>query len=329
MKGVAFRKLSRTSGHRNHLLRNLVTSLFQHERISTTVAKAKEAQREAEKIITKLKKAAQNDRRGADQQWHKALGYVFDRETTSPILKKLAERYAERPGGYTRLHLFGNRPGDHAPRALLELVDNDKGDLRLEMTARAMGREALLSLKRKSKGALSSRPDTQIFSNPSVELENDTSFNELTRLNISKVVKYTSDAKRAELYNRADEHFRRLVVMEEMDGPRRSDEAKMSTDEWEKNGPKMDPEAFVITPTIGRQYKASVQLDDLPIGSGQMEDQNGRPIPGARILNQPQPSYGKKKNSVIRLGKGSFAKRVDYRVNPSSYRGARGVSARS
>lgn len=57
MKGLAFRKLSRTSAHRNHLLRNLVTSLFQHERISTTVAKAKEAQREAEKIITKVKRA--------------------------------------------------------------------------------------------------------------------------------------------------------------------------------------------------------------------------------------------------------------------------------
>lgn len=77
MKGLAFRKLSRTSSHRNHLLRNLVTSLFQHDRISTTVAKAKEAQREAEKIITKVKRSQETDRRGANQQWRNACAYVF------------------------------------------------------------------------------------------------------------------------------------------------------------------------------------------------------------------------------------------------------------
>lgn len=99
MKGLAFRKLSRTSGHRNHLLRNLVTSLFEHERISTTVAKAKEAQREAEKIITKAKKAHQADRRGADRQWLQAKGYVFVSSAalrhpcTSPLAHRQSFRF--------------------------------------------------------------------------------------------------------------------------------------------------------------------------------------------------------------------------------------------
>lgn len=234
------------------------------------------------------------------------------------ILQQLAVRYADRPGGYTRLHLFGNRQGDNAPRALLELVDNDKGDLRMEMTARAMGREALLALKRQSPGVRSSRFDTQVFANPSLtKLEDDKTFNELTRINIAKVVKYDGAEKRAKLYALADEHFRRLIVAETLEGPRRPDEARMATDEWEKNGPQMDSDSLVITPTRGRQYNAGVQLADMP---------HGRASP--MRPTESRPLYGRSKNSVVRLGKGAFAKRSDFRVKPSAYKGARGVVER-
>ncbi len=90
MKGLAFRKLSRTSSHRNHLLRNLVSSLIQHERISTTVAKAKEAAREAEKIITLGK-------RGSVQAGYGTRGYLYSQQETLPKLQELAQRYANAP----------------------------------------------------------------------------------------------------------------------------------------------------------------------------------------------------------------------------------------
>ncbi|KAK0529415.1 54S ribosomal protein L8, mitochondrial [Tilletia horrida] len=179
MKGLAFRKLSRTKSHRNALLRNLVTSLFQHDRIVTTVAKAKEAAREAEKIITLGKRALAAGtvprfaalRAGLDEaHWnpdaapdaartaaaqtisqanHTGKGrqaqnnariYLYSPTETLPQLYTLAERYAARPGGYTRIHMMGNRKGDHAPRAVLELVDGPR-DVRLEMTARSVGRQ--------------------------------------------------------------------------------------------------------------------------------------------------------------------------------------------
>lgn len=228
-------------------------------------------------------------------------------------MRELAKRYEERPGGYTRLHLYGNRPGDNAPRALLELVDNAKGDLKVEITARAMGREALLALKKSSPGVPSSKLDTKVFLNLSSKLEDDLTFNELTRLNIAKVVKYNPEEKRAELYRQADEHFRRLVASEELDGPRRPDESQMNTDLWEKNGPRMDSDRLRILPSIGRTHKAGVQLADQPHGAN---------------LAQPKPLFGRQKSSVIRLGKGSFAKRTSYKINPSSYKGARGLSAR-
>ncbi|KAG9094688.1 hypothetical protein FS749_012005 [Ceratobasidium sp. UAMH 11750] len=111
--GIAFRKLSRTSSHRGLLLRNLVSSLLQHEQIKTTLPKAKETARLAEKNP------------------HTLLPKLFTTYKT---------RYASRPGGYTRIHKFGHRQGDHAPHAILELVDGPR-DLGFQLAARAVGRE--------------------------------------------------------------------------------------------------------------------------------------------------------------------------------------------
>ncbi|SRR5690606_5967146 len=114
--GVAGRKLSRTSAHREALIENLVTSLFRHERIRTTVAKAKEARKAAEKMITLGKQGTVHARRLAART-------VRDKEILQKLFGPLAERFADRPGGYTRIVRAGVRQGDAAPMAFLELVD--------------------------------------------------------------------------------------------------------------------------------------------------------------------------------------------------------------
>ena len=112
---VSFRKPSRTHEHRRALLRNLVTSLFLHERIETTVAKAKEARRVAERMITFAKRGDISARRHVDS-------YVFDPAATRKLFDTIAPWYAERQGGYTRIIRIGRRLGDAGEMAIFELV---------------------------------------------------------------------------------------------------------------------------------------------------------------------------------------------------------------
>ena len=112
---VSFRKLSRTHEHRRALLRNLVTSLFLHERIETTVAKAKEARRVAERMITFAKRGDISARRHVDS-------YVFDPAATRKLFETIAPWYKDRPGGYTRIIRIGRRLGDAGEMAIFELV---------------------------------------------------------------------------------------------------------------------------------------------------------------------------------------------------------------
>jgi large subunit ribosomal protein L17 len=111
----SFRKLSRTREHRRAVLRNLVTSLFIHERIETTVAKAKEARRVGERMITFAKRGDLSARR------HVA-SYVHGDDVVKKLFETLAPWYAERNGGYTRIVRIGRRLGDAGETALLELV---------------------------------------------------------------------------------------------------------------------------------------------------------------------------------------------------------------
>ncbi len=110
------RKLGRTSAHRKSLFRNMVTSLLEHEQIRTTDAKAKELRGVAEKIITLGKKGTLHARRNA-------LRTVRSKDVTAKVFDELAERYKDRPGGYTRVIKLGQRPGDAAPMSIIELVD--------------------------------------------------------------------------------------------------------------------------------------------------------------------------------------------------------------
>lgn len=112
----AGRKLNRTTAHRKAMLRNMVTSLLEHERIVTTVPKAKEAGRVADKMITLGKRGDLHARR-------QALAYIRSDEVVNKLFSELSEQYAERQGGYTRIIRTGTRVGDAAPMAILELVD--------------------------------------------------------------------------------------------------------------------------------------------------------------------------------------------------------------
>jgi large subunit ribosomal protein L17 len=113
---IAGRKLGRSSSHRKALFRNLVTDLLNHEKITSTEAKAKEIRGLAEKMITLGKKGGLTSRR-------QALAFILDEKIAAKVFDELAPRYAERPGGYTRIIKLGPRPGDGAPMARIELVE--------------------------------------------------------------------------------------------------------------------------------------------------------------------------------------------------------------
>ncbi len=113
---VVGRRLDRTTEHRTAMLRNLVTSLFRHERITTTTPKAKELKRFADKIVTLAKRATPHARRLANRE-------VRDVEVLNKLFGSLADRFKARPGGYTRLVRVGRRAGDNAELAVIELVD--------------------------------------------------------------------------------------------------------------------------------------------------------------------------------------------------------------
>jgi large subunit ribosomal protein L17 len=114
----AGRKFGRTSAHRKALFRNLVQALIQRERISTTLAKAKELRGKVEKTITLGKKGTLHARR-------QAFKLAPAKEAVQKVFGPLAERYAKRPGGYTRIIRIGHRKGDDAPMAFIELVDRE------------------------------------------------------------------------------------------------------------------------------------------------------------------------------------------------------------
>ena len=110
-----YRKLGVKSAHRQSMLRNLVTDLFRYGRIQTTDCRAKEARREAEKMITIAKKGDLHARR-------QALAYIKDEDVVAKLFDEIAPKYEERHGGYTRILKLGPRQGDVAEAVFLELV---------------------------------------------------------------------------------------------------------------------------------------------------------------------------------------------------------------
>ena len=115
---ISHRKLNRTSSHRKALLMNLSNALLKHEQITTTLAKAKELRPFVEKIITLGKKGGLAAKR-------KTISILQDKKNTKKVFDIFADRYNTRSGGYTRIVKLGNRYGDNAPTAVIELVDRD------------------------------------------------------------------------------------------------------------------------------------------------------------------------------------------------------------
>jgi len=116
--GIAKRKLQRKSGHRTAMLRNMAAALIKHEQISTTVSKAKELRPYVEKLITLAKHGGLSNRRLAHAR-------MLDEVQERKLFEVLAERYADRNGGYCRVVKAGIRASDAAPIAIIELVDRD------------------------------------------------------------------------------------------------------------------------------------------------------------------------------------------------------------
>jgi len=113
---VAGKSLSRPTGHRRALYRNLVTDILNYEKITTTEAKAEEVRALTEKMITLGKK-------GGLHSYRQALSFIIDKKVVEKVFSELASRYAERPGGYTRAVKLGPRLGDGAPMVQLALVE--------------------------------------------------------------------------------------------------------------------------------------------------------------------------------------------------------------
>lgn len=112
----SLRKLNRTSSHRQALLMNLATALFKHERIKTTLPKAKTLRPFSEKLITAARNQDLSSRR-------KLLATLRDETIVNKLLEDISVRSSKRPGGYTRIYKAGFRYGDQAPMAIIELVD--------------------------------------------------------------------------------------------------------------------------------------------------------------------------------------------------------------
>jgi large subunit ribosomal protein L17 len=112
---VAGRKLGRTSAHRLALLRNLSTALFERERITTTLGKAKDLRPFAERLVTLAKRETLHARR-------QVLRHIHRRDVVAKLFDTISARFAQRPGGYTRIVKLGPRRGDNAEMAIVELI---------------------------------------------------------------------------------------------------------------------------------------------------------------------------------------------------------------
>lgn len=178
---VDHRKLGRTASHRKAMLNNMVTSLFRSERISTTDAKAKEARRLAERLITRAKKGYTAHKDGnqavALAHWRQAARFVKNTTVLRKLFDEIAPHYLERPGGYTRIIKMGIRPGDSARTVLLELVDTEKtvkphsrgikeedGDAKKEKKSEPTTAKAKGKTKAKTKGKQKSKAKSKMKS---------------------------------------------------------------------------------------------------------------------------------------------------------------------
>jgi large subunit ribosomal protein L17 len=132
---IGFNKLNRTPAHRKALIRNMMTVLFQHERIQTTRAKAIEVRRFAEKEITRAKEDSVHNRRMVARK-------IWDEAILAKLFTDIAPRFKERAGGYTRILRVGFRKHDAADMVILELVERKEDDKKAEREKRKAEKKA-------------------------------------------------------------------------------------------------------------------------------------------------------------------------------------------
>ena len=138
--GKKFNHLGRQTAHRKAMLANMGCSLIEHKRINTTVAKAKAFRTFIEPIITKSKTDTTHNRRTV-------FSYLRSKDAVTELFKEISVKIADRPGGYVRIIKLGNRQGDNAPMAMVELVDyneiyNPKGKKAKKSTRRGRSKKA-------------------------------------------------------------------------------------------------------------------------------------------------------------------------------------------
>lgn len=112
------KRLGRNSSHRGAMLRNMVTSLFEHGKITTTDVRAKELRKIVERMVTLGKRGDLHARRQASQ-------VIRDKKVVAKLFDQVGPRYKDRPGGYTRIIKLGSRLGDNAPQSIIELVEEE------------------------------------------------------------------------------------------------------------------------------------------------------------------------------------------------------------
>ncbi len=148
----SFNHLGRTSSHRKAMLSNMATSLILHKRITTTVAKAKALRSYVEPLITRSKDDTTHSRRIA-------FSYLQSKEAVTELFREVAKKVADRPGGYTRIIKLGNRVGDNADMAMMELVDFNENLLKDTTTKKTSSRRRRGG-KKKSTEAKAQQPAT-------------------------------------------------------------------------------------------------------------------------------------------------------------------------
>ena len=139
---VKGRKLGRTASHRKATLNALATALFRHKKIKTTLAKAKEARSFSEVLITKAKTDTVHSRR-------EVARFIKDKDIVKELFNEIAVKAANRPGGYTRVVKLGNRVGDAAEMAIVEIVDRKTRVEKKEEKSKDDGKEKKKSKKDK------------------------------------------------------------------------------------------------------------------------------------------------------------------------------------
>lgn len=154
------RKLKRTASHRKATLSALSVALITHKKIRTTVAKAKETRMVVEKLITRAKRAVVKETEGTQKNVHarrESFSFLRDRKAVSSLFNEIAPKVATRPGGYTRVVKLGQRQGDGAELAILELVDYN-----VAQEAAAQKQSAKAAKPRRKRGAPKAAKETTL-----------------------------------------------------------------------------------------------------------------------------------------------------------------------